>query len=168
MQRLYSGHHLLMNYSEYTVRNPQSLILVLQQKQLSVTLRTYQSSFKLEIIIIVCIHFFSSLSHFTLCISCVVNGKWTGFGASTNWTPCNVTCGGGTTTRKQVRTCTNPTPAHGGTQCSGPSVKVEKKDCNLNPCPVEYMFCDQYVIDFLHIVNYCESDLLYRQITLIL
>ncbi|XP_056001739.1 coadhesin-like [Ostrea edulis] len=99
---------------------------------------------------------------------CPVNGKWTDFGAFTNWTSCNVTCGGGTTTRKQVRTCTNPTPAHGGTQCSGPSVKVEKKDCNLNPCPVEYMFCDQYVIDFLHIVNYCESDLLYRQITLIL
>ncbi|XP_056000851.1 hemicentin-1-like [Ostrea edulis] len=67
---------------------------------------------------------------------CLVNGKWTGFGASTNWTPCNVTCGGGTTTRKQVRTCTNPAPAHGGTHCSGSSVKIEKRDCNLNPCPV--------------------------------
>ncbi|XP_048741741.1 A disintegrin and metalloproteinase with thrombospondin motifs 4-like isoform X2 [Ostrea edulis] len=64
-----------------------------------------------------------------------VDGGWTDFGTFTNWTSCNVTCGGGTTTRKQVRTCTNPAPVHGGKNCSGPRVKIEKKDCNLNPCP---------------------------------
>ncbi|XP_048741739.2 integumentary mucin C.1-like isoform X2 [Ostrea edulis] len=64
-----------------------------------------------------------------------VDGGWTDFGAFTKWTCCDVTCGGGITTRKQVRTCTNPAPAHGGKNCSGPSVKIEKTDCNLTQCP---------------------------------
>eukprot|EP00756_Hemistasia_phaeocysticola_P019779 Hpha_TRINITY_DN15680_c3_g6::TRINITY_DN15680_c3_g6_i3::g.99988::m.99988 len=49
-----------------------------------------------------------------------VNGGWS------NWGPCDKQCGGGT----QTRTCSNPTPANGGAQCSGDSQQV----CNSNSC----------------------------------
>lgn len=57
------------------------------------------------------------------CKSCStpVNGGWTAWGA------CSVTCGGGT----QSRTCTNPSPANGGADCTGSSTQ----NCNTQACP---------------------------------
>src|SRR3989344_136275 len=50
-----------------------------------------------------------------------VNGGWS------DWSACSKACGGGT----QTRTCTNPTPANGGAQCSGSSSQT----CDTQTCP---------------------------------
>jgi cysteine-rich repeat protein len=50
-----------------------------------------------------------------------INGGWS------EWGVCSVTCGGGT----QSRTCTNPAPANGGTDCTGEATQ----SCNTNSCP---------------------------------
>ena len=43
-----------------------------------------------------------------------VDGGWTDW---VDQTTCSAVCGGGTVS--QMRSCTNPTPAYGGAQCSG-------------------------------------------------
>ena len=48
------------------------------------------------------------------------DGEWSA------WSACSATCGGGT----QTRTCTNPAPANGGLDCSGPSSQI----CNTQAC----------------------------------
>ena len=50
-----------------------------------------------------------------------VNGGWS------SWGSCSASCGSGV----QTRTCTNPAPAHGGSQCSGSSSQT----CNAHACP---------------------------------
>jgi len=57
-----------------------------------------------------------------------VNGDWTVWGT---WSRCSVTCGGGVSERK--RSCTNPAPSNGGSNCIGQS--AETKDCNTSACP---------------------------------
>ncbi|XP_065190565.1 uncharacterized protein LOC135821428 [Sycon ciliatum] len=62
--------------------------------------------------------------------SCPVNGgwsPWTAIGA------CSVSCGGGQ--QLIVRSCTNPTPAHGGTGCTG--LHNQTISCQTKPCPVD-------------------------------
>ena len=54
-------------------------------------------------------------------MSYLVAGGWT------DWGVCSKTCGTGT----QTRTCTNPTPANGGAECTGASAQ----DCNTQGCP---------------------------------
>jgi len=49
-----------------------------------------------------------------------VNGGWSA------WSACSAACGGGT----QTRTCTNPAPSNGGTNCSG----VSYQSCNTQKC----------------------------------
>jgi len=49
-----------------------------------------------------------------------INGGWS------NWSECSKTCGGGT----QTRTCTNPTPANKGLNCTGESTQ----NCNAQTC----------------------------------
>ncbi|XP_020632434.1 coadhesin-like isoform X5 [Orbicella faveolata] len=61
---------------------------------------------------------------------CPGDGKWSAWKA---WTPCTVTCAGGTQSRS--RTCTNPPPTHGGKECSGNG--DETRSCNGRPCPVD-------------------------------
>ena len=51
-----------------------------------------------------------------------INGGWS------DWGTCSLTCGGGT----QTRTCTNPTPANGGTNCTGST----SQECNTQACPI--------------------------------
>eukprot|EP00800_Vazella_pourtalesii_P020926 TRINITY_DN758_c0_g1_i10.p1 TRINITY_DN758_c0_g1~~TRINITY_DN758_c0_g1_i10.p1 ORF type:complete len:693 (-),score=112.26 TRINITY_DN758_c0_g1_i10:1057-3135(-) len=57
-----------------------------------------------------------------------VHGEWDEW---TNWTPCTVTCGGGTIRR--VRACTNPTPSGGGANCVGETQQTDS--CNEMNCP---------------------------------
>lgn len=56
-----------------------------------------------------------------------VDGGFTDWAA---WSSCSKTCGGGTSER--VRSCSQPTPAHGGKNCTGDS--SESRDCNTQAC----------------------------------
>ena len=62
-----------------------------------------------------------------------VHGNWTDYG---DWGACSADCGGGNQTRS--RTCTNPTPDHGGDKCEG--VTDETQTCNERPCPGQLVF----------------------------
>ena len=57
-----------------------------------------------------------------------VDGHWSVW---TDWGGCDVTCANGT--RMRSRTCTDPSPAHGGLNCSGSN--TENTKCVLGPCP---------------------------------
>ncbi|XP_072016614.1 uncharacterized protein [Amphiura filiformis] len=61
---------------------------------------------------------------------CPVDGSWTEF---SDWSDCTVTCGGGTQTR--TRSCSNPTPANGGTMCTGED--TETLNCGDVVCPTD-------------------------------
>ncbi|XP_034312530.2 SCO-spondin isoform X1 [Magallana gigas] len=63
--------------------------------------------------------------------SCAVDGYWHEW---SNWTSCNVSCGGGSIWRR--RRCEQP--LFGGENCTGPSVELQ--DCNTFPCPVDGVF----------------------------
>ena len=60
-----------------------------------------------------------------------VHGGWASWSVSRS---CSVTCGNGTEIIS--RSCTNPTPNHGGTPCQGASTK--EQTCVLKPCPSKY------------------------------
>ncbi|KAJ8312198.1 hypothetical protein KUTeg_009571 [Tegillarca granosa] len=75
----------------------------------------------------------ASESQTTSCIvaTCVdVDGDWT---AWSNWTDCSVTCGNGTISCS--RNCTNPSPQHGGNNCSGNSSETDECRTNVE-CPI--------------------------------
>ena len=55
-----------------------------------------------------------------------MDGVWTSW---TNWTECNMTCGGGHQERN--RTCDGA--AHGGAACVGDDGEIQL--CNPEPCP---------------------------------
>lgn len=57
----------------------------------------------------------------------IVDGQWSNW---TNWTTCSKSCGIGR--QKRTRTCSNPSPAHGGKQCTGQA--RETQDCNTQSC----------------------------------
>ena len=59
-----------------------------------------------------------------------VDGGWSDDG---DWSECSAECGGGKQYR--TRTCTNPAPANGGSDCVGSA--HEFQDCNTEPCPGE-------------------------------
>jgi len=63
-----------------------------------------------------------------------INGGWTSWSSWTNVGSCSATCGGGTQSQVETRSCTNPTPAHGGTSCSGASSSTQTIACNTNAC----------------------------------
>ncbi|MCL4127594.1 UNVERIFIED_CONTAM: hypothetical protein GTU68_036498, partial [Idotea baltica] len=61
--------------------------------------------------------------------NCTVHGGWTAWSA---WSQCSATCGIAVKTRR--RTCTNPTPQHGGRVCVG--LETTEIYCHtLPPCP---------------------------------
>ncbi|XP_052259949.1 coadhesin-like [Dreissena polymorpha] len=59
---------------------------------------------------------------------CRVDGVWSSWSP---WSQCDVTCEDGHIYR--TKTCTNPSPAFGGLNCSGAS--LETSTCKLAPCP---------------------------------
>lgn len=56
------------------------------------------------------------------------DGGWGPFGS---WSKCTTSCGGGFRLRR--RNCDNPSPQHGGIECSGCSIDYET--CNTHKCP---------------------------------
>ncbi|XP_078600508.1 coadhesin-like [Branchiostoma floridae x Branchiostoma japonicum] len=61
-------------------------------------------------------------------VLCPIDGGW---GAWSNWTACDVTCGGGLMHR--TRECDSPAPEHGGNPCVGNN--QESVACGTGPCP---------------------------------
>ncbi|XP_001623142.2 uncharacterized protein LOC5501884 isoform X2 [Nematostella vectensis] len=61
---------------------------------------------------------------------CPVNGA---YGPWAPFSPCSATCGGGRMVRR--RYCDNPSPQHGGKNCSSLGRPVESSSCNTNKCP---------------------------------
>ena len=57
-----------------------------------------------------------------------VDGEWAIWSA---WSYCDVTCNNGTSIR--TRTCTDPSPASGGSDCTGSA--TERTICQVDPCP---------------------------------
>ena len=72
----------------------------------------------------------------TRCVS--VHGGWSQW-AESGRTECSTTCGAGSLTITETRTCTNPPPSgRGARPCSGDSSRSVTADCNLRPCPSKY------------------------------
>ena len=63
---------------------------------------------------------------------CPIHG---GYSQWSNFTECTLTCGGGRKTR--VRTCTEPTPQHGGRDCQYFGAANETGRCNTQFCPID-------------------------------
>ncbi|KAJ8302242.1 hypothetical protein KUTeg_021229 [Tegillarca granosa] len=61
--------------------------------------------------------------------NCPIHGGWTSY---SEWSTCNVSCGGGT--QSKIRSCTNPAPQYGGNNCVGPT--TESRACNTHNCPI--------------------------------
>ena len=58
-----------------------------------------------------------------------INGGWS------DWSACNVECGGGT----QTRTCTNPEPQYNGLDCEGETNQA----CNVQDCETTPPTCEE-------------------------
>ena len=52
------------------------------------------------------------------------------------WSKCSKDCGNGT--QQRTRTCTNPAPANGGNNCTGPA--SETRHCNTKPCAGNFQY----------------------------
>ena len=63
---------------------------------------------------------------------CPVHGN---FSEWSLFSKCSRTCGNGT--RKRYRNCTEPTPMHGGNDCSSLGSNIQIVNCNERPCPVD-------------------------------
>ena len=74
--------------------------------------------------------FLTQLPHYLPTPDPPVHGGYTDWD---EWTECSTTCGEGQQTRS--RSCTNPTPAYGGDDCSTLGDDKETKTCKLNVCP---------------------------------
>ncbi|KAL3886521.1 hypothetical protein ACJMK2_026506 [Sinanodonta woodiana] len=68
--------------------------------------------------------------------ACPVDGNWSEWG---NWSECSATCGS-SVTRRRSRTCTNPAPSIGGTNCRGTSTELDH--CILGACTVDGNWSD--------------------------
>jgi len=66
-----------------------------------------------------------------------VNGGWTAWNAWYDISSCVGTCGTGSKTQRQTRSCTNPAPSYGGAPCSGLDNQTQTVGCPLAPCPVD-------------------------------
>lgn len=64
----------------------------------------------------------------SLCHYIAVNGRWSNWGG---YGTCSKSCGTGRQTK--IRTCTNPAPAYGGSQCRGLSSNTIS--CKIKECP---------------------------------
>ena len=56
-----------------------------------------------------------------------------GFTSWSDWGQCSTSCGSGI--QQRTRTCTNPTPAHGGMGCELLGRSLHVRNCSLKECP---------------------------------
>ena len=68
---------------------------------------------------------------------CPING---GYSEWTEFSHCTVSCGNGT--RQRTRSCSNPQPRHGGSNCSHLGSNIEVVSCNTNFCPIHGGFSE--------------------------
>ncbi|CAC5390247.1 unnamed protein product [Mytilus coruscus] len=61
-------------------------------------------------------------------LNIILNGNWSQWSA---WSECSRTCGGGLWTRR--RSCTDPSPLNGGSDCSG--LRFNTRICSMSSCP---------------------------------
>lgn len=66
---------------------------------------------------------------------CAIDGK---FSEWSDWSICSSSCGGGSMSRS--RSCSNPSPRHGGKPCNG--LKFEYSVCNIRQCPIDGGFSE--------------------------
>ncbi|XP_046575468.1 hemicentin-1-like isoform X3 [Haliotis rubra] len=69
--------------------------------------------------------------------NCPIDGGWSVYSMWTPYSACSVSCGGGSQSRSRTRSCTNPSPAYGGSQCVGEAADTYSRDCNTHPCPID-------------------------------
>ena len=62
---------------------------------------------------------------------CPVHGN---FSEWSDFSECSSTCGN--STKKRTRICTNPSPKHGGNDCSTLGPHVQVVSCDVSPCPI--------------------------------
>ncbi|XP_041349174.1 SCO-spondin-like [Gigantopelta aegis] len=96
---------------------------------------------------------------------CPIDGGWTAYTSWDHWSTCSVSCGGGSQARFRSRTCTNPAPAYGGTECEGEPEDSEERGCNTQHCPRH--FCTgrstgYYANSDCHKYNWCINGRLYE------
>ena len=70
---------------------------------------------------------------------------WSAFGE------CSRTCGDGT--QERTRSCTNPSPAHGGKECVGNT--KESRQCKVKECPGNYA---KVLIDYFPIPVFVKTN----------
>ena len=75
-----------------------------------------------------------------------ISGQWT---AWSRWSGCSEPCGKGSIIR--TRTCTNPSPMHGGADCVGNS--SQKRPCYLGKCSVDSDTVQDQEVDKRIIIN---------------
>ena len=61
-----------------------------------------------------------------------------GYSDWSDWSTCDVTCGGGLMQR--YRSCNSPAPSNGGRDCAaiGLGASMESKACNIMSCPCKF------------------------------
>ena len=84
-----------------------------------------------------------------------MDGNWAVW---SDWSVCDATCDNGTRTR--TRTCTDPVPVHGGTDCTGKS--RETMVCENNFCPGNVL---NTVFKLRNIVVYTNTICLYIRLS---
>ena len=68
-------------------------------------------------------------------IFAAINGEWTVWG---DYGSCSKTCGGDDGTKTRTRTCDNPAPSNGGTECEGSG--TEDATCgDTQECPGNHL-----------------------------
>ena len=75
-----------------------------------------------------------------------------GYTSWSDWSECPASCGGGTQIRG--RTCTNPTPQHGGFDCKHLGVEKEGQPCNRYPCPSKSFLVSERGIEQARAIMY--------------
>jgi len=67
---------------------------------------------------------------------CPIDGGWSGFSQSAV-TSCTASCGSGSQNVTLTRTCSAPSPQHGGHDCQGEATQTRQQACNTQPCPID-------------------------------
>ncbi|KAJ8302243.1 hypothetical protein KUTeg_021230 [Tegillarca granosa] len=88
--------------------------------------------------------------------NCPIHGGWTSY---SEWSTCNVSCGGGT--QSKIRSCTNPAPQYGGNNCVGPT--TESRACNTHNCPIDGGWSEWNIGEWDSCPNTCGDEIQNRE-----